>query len=213
MKRIALVLLSIAPLGGLPGLTSAASPPAAEGHDAFLKGLRELEEQEVKSTSKARTLSPVVSRFKGWFIDVTGKARLGKLGDVEVVEGISLASEARDTSAWQFVETDKGYLVRAAGGKYKGWVIARDDSAKTRAPRALTSPSLRLSASPRVQLTTATGSSLSPNRASCWKPPPANTRDGSGTLVEAIPPTRNPDARLPLMSSWPRRWWPAPTLR
>ena len=53
MKRIALVLLSIAPLGGLPGITSAASPSAAEGHDAFLKGLRELEEKEVKSTSKA----------------------------------------------------------------------------------------------------------------------------------------------------------------
>jgi len=150
MKRIALVLLSIAPLGGLPGLTSAASPPAAEGHDAFLKGLRELEEQEVKSTSKARTLSPVVSRFKGWFIDVTGKARLGKLGDVEVVEGISLASEARDTSAWQFVETDKGYLVRAAGGKYKGWVIARDDSAKTRpeGPHLTVTPALRLAKSP-----------------------------------------------------------------
>ena len=150
MKRIALTLLSTALLGGLPGITSAASPPAAEGHENFLKGLRELEEKGVKSTSKARTLSPVVSRFKGWFIDITEKARPGKLGDIEVLEGISLASEARDTSAWQFVETDEGYLVRAAGGKYKGWVIARDDSAKTRpeGPNLTVTPALRLAKSP-----------------------------------------------------------------
>ena len=150
MKRIALTLLSTALLGGLPGITSAASPPAAEGHENFLKGLRELEEKGVKSTSKARTLSPVVSRFKGWFIDITEKARPGKLGDIEVLEGISLASEARDTSAWQFVETDEGYLVRAAGGKYKGWVIARDDSAKTRpeGPNLTVTPALRLATVP-----------------------------------------------------------------
>ena len=70
--------------------------------------------------SKPRTLSPVVSRFKGWFIDITDKAKPGKLDGVGVVEGISLASKSRDTSAWQFVETKKGYLVRAAAGKYKG---------------------------------------------------------------------------------------------
>ena len=132
MERIAFLLLSIGLLGPLSGITAAASPPAAEGHENFLKGLRELDEKGAKSTSKARTLSPVVSRFKGWFIDVTEKAKPGKLDDIEALEGISLASEARDTSAWQFVETDEGYLVRAAGGNYKGWVIARDDSAKTR---------------------------------------------------------------------------------
>ena len=88
--------------------------------------------------------------FKGWFIDVTEKAKPGKLGDVAVVEGLSLASEARDTSGWQFVETDKGYLVRAAGGKYKGWVIARDDSAPTRpeGPNLTVTPALRLAKSP-----------------------------------------------------------------
>ncbi len=102
------------------------------------------------SASNARTLSPVVSRFKGWFIDVTEKAKPGKLGNIEAVEGISLASKARDTSGWQFVETEKGYLVRAAGGKYKGWVIARDDSAKTRpeGPNLTVTPALRLSKAP-----------------------------------------------------------------
>ena len=150
MKRISLVLLPIALLGALSATTSAASPPASKGHDAFLKGLRELEEKGAKSTSKARTLSPVVSRFKGWFIDVTEKAKPGKLDDIEVLEGIALASEARDTSTWQFVETDKGYLVRAAAGNYKGWVIARDDSAKTRpeGPNLTVTPALRLAKGP-----------------------------------------------------------------
>ena len=91
----------------------AESPPASEGHNAFMKGLREiqtdaLEFKGAKSASKPRTLSPVVSRFKGWFIDVTEKAKSSKLDGVDVVEGISLASKSRDTSAWQFVETEKG---------------------------------------------------------------------------------------------------------
>ena len=132
MKRIALLIPSVALLCGLLGTVSAESPPAVKGHDAFIQGLRENKEKGAMSASNARTLSPVVSRFKGWFIDVTEKAKPGKLGNIEAVEGISLASKARDTSGWQFVETEKGYLVRAAGGKYKGWVIARDDSAKTR---------------------------------------------------------------------------------
>ena len=150
MKRIALLLLSVALLSGVFEIAAADSPPAAKGHDAFLKDLREHEEQGARSVSSARTLSPVVSRFKGWFIDVTEKAKPGKLGDIEVVEGISLASEARDTSGWQFVETEKGYLVRAAGGKYKGWVVARDDSAKTRpeGPNLTVTPALRLAKAP-----------------------------------------------------------------
>ena len=126
------------------------------GHDAFLKGLRELDKTklvsgvDVKSASKPRNLSPVVSRFKGWFIDVTDKAKESKLGDVEVAEGISLASKAADSSYWQFVETKDGYLVVATGGKYKGWVIGRDDSAKTRpeGPKLTVTPALRLSKKP-----------------------------------------------------------------
>ena len=100
--------------------------------------------------SKPRTLSPVVSRFKGWFIDITDKAKPGKLDGVGVVEGISLASKSRDTSAWQFVETKKGYLVRAAAGKYKGWYIVVDDSAKTRpeGPTLTVTPALRLAKRP-----------------------------------------------------------------
>ena len=102
--------------------------------------------KESKSISKPRTLSPVVSRFKGWFIDITDKAKPGKLDGVGVIEGISLASKSRDTSAWQFVETKKGYLVRAAAGKYKGWYIVVDDSAKTRpeGPTLTVTPALRL---------------------------------------------------------------------
>ncbi len=127
----------------------AESPPAADGHDSFIKGLKEIKSDGAKSASNPRTLSPVVSRFKGWFIDVTEKAKPGKLDGVDAVEGISLASEYRDTSAWQFIETDKGYQVRAASGKYKGWVIGVDDSAKTRpeGPNLTVTPALRLAKS------------------------------------------------------------------
>ena len=127
----------------------AESPPAIDGHDVFIKGLREIKSDGAKSASEPRTLSPVVSRFKGWFIDVTEKAKPGKLDGVDVIEGISLASESRDTSSWQFFETDKGYQVRAASGKYKGWIIGVDDSAKTRpeGPNLTVTPALRLAKS------------------------------------------------------------------
>ena len=129
----------------------AESPPAVEGHKAFMEGLREiqtdaLEFKGAKSASKPRTLSPVVSRFKGWFIDITEKAESSKLDEVDVVEGISLASKSRASSAWQFVETEKGYVVRSAGGKYEEWIIVIDDSAKTRpeGPNLTVTPALRL---------------------------------------------------------------------
>ena len=104
-------------------------------------------EVKAESASKPRSLSPVVSRFKGWFIDVTEKAKEGKLEGVAVADGISLASKARDSSYWQFVETKNGYLIAATGGKYKGWVIGRDDSAKARpeGPNLTVVPALRLS--------------------------------------------------------------------
>tara|TARA_Y100001934_G_scaffold270975_1_gene356779 strand:- start:469 stop:1968 length:1500 start_codon:yes stop_codon:yes gene_type:complete len=126
---------------------------ASAGHDAFIKGLREMDETklvagvEIESASEPRSLSPVVSRFKGWFIDVTEKAKETELEGVAVADGISLASKARDSSYWQFVETKNGYLVAATGGKYKGWVIGRDDTAKTRpeGPHLTVVPALRLS--------------------------------------------------------------------
>ena len=153
MKRILLILT--ASLCAISRVSFAESPPAAKEHDAFIKSLREIEgnsSEKVlggKSASKPRTLSPVVSRFKGWFIDVTEKAKLGKLDGVDVIEGISLASESRDTSSWQFVETEMGYLVRAAEGKYKGWNIVSDDGAKTRpeGPKLTVAPALRLAKS------------------------------------------------------------------
>jgi hypothetical protein len=150
MKRISIELVSVALLAGLGGMANAESPPAAKGHDAFIKGLSEIKDAGGKSVSKPRTLSPVVSRFKGWFIDITEKAKPGKLKGIDVLEGISLASKSRETSMWQFVETEKGYLVRAAAGKYKGWIIARDDSAKTRpeGPNLTVTPALRLAKSP-----------------------------------------------------------------
>ena len=121
MKRI-LFFLAKALLIARPN-SFAESPPAVDGHDAFIKSLRERKgsdapkDKGVKSMSKPRTLSLVVSRFKGWFIDITDKAKPGKLDGVGMVEGISLASKSRDTSAWQFVETKKDSLVRAAAGK------------------------------------------------------------------------------------------------
>ncbi len=147
-----LALIAFAAIASPHSLRADDDQPSA-GHEAFLKGLRELDETalvtgvEVKSASKPRSLSPVVSRFKGWFIDVTGKAKEGKLDGVAVAEGISLASKAEDTSYWQFVETGKGYLVVAIGGKFKGWVIGRDDNAKTRpeGPNLTVTPALRLS--------------------------------------------------------------------
>ncbi len=137
----------------LPASLLADEATPSTGHEAFLKGLRELDKTSLvsganaKSASKPRSLSPVVSRFKGWFIDVTGQAKESKLDGVEVAEGISLASKAAETSYWQFVETGKGYLVVATGGKYKGWVIGRDDRAKTRpeGPNLTVTPALRLS--------------------------------------------------------------------
>ena len=147
MKPIKLFLFALA----IPFTSNllAESPPATDGHDAFIKGLREIKSDGAKSASGPRTLSPVVSRFKGWFIDVTEKAKPGKLDGVDVIEGISLASESRDSSSWQFVETDKGYQVRAASGKYKGWIIGVDDSAKTRpeGPNLTVTPALRLAKS------------------------------------------------------------------
>ena len=124
----------------------------SSGHDAFLNGLREMDQTdlvsgvEVMSASKPRSLSPVVSRFKGWFIDVTEKTKESKLDGVDIAEGISLASKSKETSYWQFVETKDGYLVVATGGKYKDWVIGRDDNAKTRAegPKLTVTPTLRL---------------------------------------------------------------------
>jgi len=150
MKRLPIEMISFAFLVGLGGMVSAESPPEAKGHDAFIEGLRQVKDKEGKSVSKPRTLSPVVSRFKGWFIDITEKAKPCKLNGVDALEGLSLASESRDTSLWQFVETDKGYLVRAAGGKYKGWIIARDDRATTRpeGPNLTVTPALRLASSP-----------------------------------------------------------------
>ena len=153
----------------------AESPPAVEGHKAFMEGLREiqadaLEFKGAKSASKSRTLSPVVSRFKGWFIDVTEKAKSSKLDEVDVVEGISLASKSRASSAWQFVETEKGYVVRSAGGKYKGWIIVIDDSAKTRpeGPNLTVTPALRLAKSSTAN--------------SYWKP----TLTKQGLVLEAM---------------------------
>lgn len=146
MRCSILIFLLTSPFTILSGIASAESPSPAKGHEAFIEGLREGTEQGAKKPSSTRTLSPVVSRFKGWFIDVTERAKAGKVGDVEVVDGISLASKALASSGWQFVETEKGYLVRAAGGKYEGWVIARDDSAKTRpeGPNLTVTPALRL---------------------------------------------------------------------
>lgn len=154
MKQRSLLLVAVLLATSIAAF--AESPPAVKGHDAFIKSLREHKGSDapkklgVKNISKPRTLSPVVSRFKGWFIDITEKAKPGKLDGVNVVEGISLASKARDTSSWQFIETEKGYLVRAAGGKYKGWYIVIDDSAKTRpeGPTLTVTPALRLAKRP-----------------------------------------------------------------
>ncbi len=146
MSRFTLIALSITLLAFSSGILPAGSPTAAEGHDSFIEGLREEKEPGAKSVSTIRTLSPVVSRFKGWFIDVTDRAKASNMGDVETANGISLASKARDSSGWQFIETENGYLVRAAGGKFRGWVIARDDRAKTRpeGPNLTVTPALRL---------------------------------------------------------------------
>ena len=152
-SRLLSAILSL-PLLLASAIAEEAGP--APGHDAFIEGLREMEKSDlvsgltIKSASRPRSLSPVVSRFKGWFIDITKKAVESQLGGVEVAEGISLASKAAATSYWQFIETASGYLVVAAGGKYKGWVISRDDAAETRpeGPNLTVTPALRLAEKP-----------------------------------------------------------------
>ena len=133
-------------------ISFAQSPSSVKEQGAFMEGLREIKVSASskslggKSASRPRTLSPVVSRFKGWFIDVTEKAKPGKLNGYDVIEGVSLASEPRETSFWNFVETEKGYLVRAASGRYKDWLVVSDDSAKPRpeGPALTVAPALRL---------------------------------------------------------------------
>jgi len=140
----------------LPPVAYADDDKPSGGHEAFIKGLNEMKSSELvsgveaQSASKPRSLSPVVSRFKGWFIDVTEKTKLSKLDGVSAVEGVSLASKAADSSYWQFVETEMGYLVVATGGNYKGWVVGRDDSAKMRpeGPTLTVAPALRLLKTP-----------------------------------------------------------------
>ena len=69
MKRILFFLATALLIAGPNSF--AESPPAVDGHDAFIKSLRERKgsdapkDKGVKSMSKPRTLSPVVSRFKG----------------------------------------------------------------------------------------------------------------------------------------------------
>ena len=154
LSNTSIVLTMVTAITGLvlPISLLADDDQPSSGHEVFINGLREMDKAElvsgieVKSASKPRSLSPVVSRFKGWFIDVTETAKESKLDGVDVAEGISLASKAKDTSYWQFVETKDGYLVVATGGKYKGWVIGRDDDAKTRpeGPDLTVTPALRL---------------------------------------------------------------------
>ena len=126
MRSTALLLASLLTLP----VARADDAAPAEGHEAFIEGLRGdksaslVKGVEAKSASSLRSLSPVVSRFKGWFIDLTERAEKSKLGGVDVVSGISLASKTSDASYWQFVETGKGWLVVSAGGKYKGWVLS-----------------------------------------------------------------------------------------
>ena len=67
MKRILFFLATALLIAGPNSF--AESPPAVDGHDAFIKSLRERKRSDapkdkgVKSMSKPRTLSPVVSRF------------------------------------------------------------------------------------------------------------------------------------------------------
>ena len=76
------------------------------------------------------------------FFDVTGPECAGDRRVLaEAGRQIALGFEG------DLVETGKGWLVVSAGGKYKGWVMARDDSAKTRpeGPNLTVTPALRLS--------------------------------------------------------------------
>lgn len=154
MKSPARLSATVLAFAVLAGVANANPPAPAQTHKAFILGLNEkagsaLLDKDVKTTgvSQPRSLRPVVSRFKGWYIDVTDKAESGALGDVPIARGISLASKPKDSSYWQFVNTADGYLVVAAGGKYKGWVVARDDAAKTRpeGPNLTVTPALVLS--------------------------------------------------------------------
>lgn len=122
---------------------SFAAEPSAK-NDEFLKELQELGgeslsadwsksvglEAQVKSVGKPRSFRPKVSRFRGWYIDSEGTHE-GKTEDAQI-NSIIMAKQSADSSFWQLVETDSGYLIVAGGGANKGRVLSVDESAKTR---------------------------------------------------------------------------------
>jgi len=134
-------------------------PKATEKNGEFLKSLRELDgkalpkdwaesvglKAKVLSVSKPRSFRPKVSGFRGWYIDSGGKHK-GKDKDVQV-DSLILSKQPAESSWWQLVQTDKGYLVVATGGKEKGRVLTVDESAKTRpeGPHLTVTECLRLS--------------------------------------------------------------------
>ena len=125
-----------------PMVSYAAEP--GDGNADFIEGLRELDasslsadwrksaglKAKVKSVSRPRSISPKVSRFKGWYIDSQGK-HPGKSDDA-AVDSLIMARTPSASSYWQLVETDRGYVIVAAGGPQQGRVLSVDETAPTR---------------------------------------------------------------------------------
>ena len=143
-KRRSFTLLSVVCLAMAinPMVNYAAEP--ADGNAAFIKGLRDQDaaslsadwkksaglDAKVKSVSRPRSFSPKVSRFKGWYIDSQGK-HPGKSDDA-AVDSVIMAKTPLASSYWQLVETDRGYVIIAAGGPQQGRVLSVDETAPTR---------------------------------------------------------------------------------
>ena len=143
-KRRASTLLSVVCLAIATGPMASYAAEPADGNAAFIEELRNQDGSslsadwkksaglitKVKSVSRPRSFSPKVSRFKGWYIDSQGK-HPGKSEDA-AVDSLIMAKTPLPSSYWQFVETDQGYVIVAAGGPQKGRVLSVDETAPTR---------------------------------------------------------------------------------
>lgn len=130
----------------------------SEQHPAFIEGLRELDKTsipsswqkatglkaQIKSVSHPRCFRPKIV-FDGWYIDSQGKHE-SQPGDV-LVDSLIMAKTPAASSYWTLIETDRGYLIVAAGGTQKGRVLTVDETVKTRpeGPDLTVSECLRLS--------------------------------------------------------------------
>ena len=143
-RPLACALTNVLAVFSLVAATQSFAAAPSEQHAAFIQGLQELDDTSlppgwkqtvglratVKSVSKPRAFRPVVSRFKGWYIDSAGSHQ--GADEDSAVDSLIMAKTERASSYWQLVETDQGYVIVAAGGAHKGRVLSVDQTVEPR---------------------------------------------------------------------------------